>query len=78
MKVRAYIHKNSLTALFVGESVGVPFLPPEIEKLKLNTEEKLIELDENIIGMNREDAIAAINEQGYYVNEAKIDWQEIP
>ncbi|MBQ7251040.1 MAG: hypothetical protein IJS32_00375 [Kiritimatiellae bacterium] len=77
MKVHAYINKRTLTAVFVQEPADKMVLPPDVEKLKENTQEMVIDLDEPTIGVNRDEAIAAIKAKGYYVNTAKMDVAEL-
>lgn len=63
--------------MFVQEAAGNIVLPPGVEKLKENTKEMVIDLDEPTIGVNRAEAIASINAKGYYVNIARIGAEEL-
>ena len=72
MKVDIYIQKDGVTALVVPSECDVKGLPPDIQNMANSAVDKKqnIDIDDPVIGINREAAKRGISAQGYYVNVA--------
>lgn len=76
MKVRAYIHKNTGIALIVREPSNEIEIPSDVATIKQNAEEKVFDTDDNLTGFDRDAAVSAIKDKGYFVNKANVFFRE--
>ena len=76
MQVRIYVQKDRTALVVPIAGVNNP-LPPHADAMKKSAvDEKDAELDDSIIGMDRERAKTGIQTKGYHVNKPQIQISE--